>query len=104
MSRLYNIFYENISLLMRLILEAPDGTIDYYGMFDGPKTVKLFIGVVSTVLFLVLLLTVGVSVWNQGLSTMFPNVISHFGPVKPMPLQNSAAQFIMTLFAMYMFF
>lgn len=104
MSKIYKLIEEQVNMILRFVLEDDrTGQIKYGQWIKGPKEVKPFIHFISLIVFLVLTLTFGLTLWNQGLHPAFPGVVAKIDPSNPLQNPNPYVQLVLSLLAVIMF-
>lgn len=105
MSKFYNLIESQVNLLARLIMEDDQGNVNwaFWNSYVKPKNMRFVINVIASLLYLALLMSVGVYLWNQGIHVMMPSIIQPLGFGKSyQQSQNPYFQLLITLFAMMM--
>ena len=103
MSRIYKMIEEQVNNLLRFQLEDDlTGRIQYNQWISGPKVIKPIIQLLTTLLFLAVVLFFGVYLWNNGLQPVFPNVIAKLNPADPNQASSPYTQLLLTLMALMM--
>jgi hypothetical protein len=90
---LYQIIEKQISAIFRLTLQDEQGYV-LLPTWLRPSMVGPIISIISLILFLIITLTVGLFLWNEGLVPAFPGVV---GGMK------TYSQFLTSLVAISMF-
>lgn len=103
MSKIYNMIESQINNLLRFKLEDDwSGEIKYNKWISGPKAVKPFVQAITTLIFLAVILTFGLYLWNTGLVPVFPGIVAPIDPTNPSQAANPYVQLILTLLALMM--
>lgn len=103
MSKIYKLIEEQVNILLRFVLEDErTGQIQYGQWIKGPKWVKPAVQLITTLIFLAIVLFFGVYLWNFGLQPVFPGVVAKINPADPNQAANPYTQLILSLLAMMM--
>jgi len=105
MSRLYNLIEEQIlNVVSAVSVVTPKDDVVFFGINLTMKRplVNFLIKLISALVYLGLALYFGVTLWNQGLAAVMPNVIGAIGQpgVMVQQLPNEYMQLVVTLFAL----
>jgi hypothetical protein len=104
MSKIYKLIEDQVNILLRFVLEDEyTGQIQYGKWISGPKWVKPFIHLITTLVFLFVVLFFGLYLWNFGLHPVFPGVVAKIDPMNPVQSSNPYSQLVLTLVALMMF-
>lgn len=102
MSKIYSLIEQQINVLLGFIVQDdPMGEVQYLGWVRGPWA-KPIITIITTLIYLLVVLAFGLYLWNYGLVPVFPNVIAAINPSNPAQATNPYSQLILTLLAIMM--
>jgi hypothetical protein len=103
MSKLYNLIENQVNIVLRILMEDNEtGQIQYGAWISGPKWVKPIIALITTIVFLVILLIFGLFLWNNGLHRVMPNVFAEINDNNS--YENKYTQIVITLLALMLIF
>jgi hypothetical protein len=103
MSKIYNLIENQVSNVIRIILEENDGTLTFNSLIPNAKWVNPIISIVTSLVFFTLALFFGLYLWNYGLQPAFPGIVAQINPSNPSQASNPYVQLILTLIALLMF-
>lgn len=106
MSRLYNIIEGQVNNLLQLIMTDESGNVDwgFWNQYIKPTSIRLLINVIASILYLMLLMLLGLYLYNQGLHVLAPSVLQPIGYGKVYQQDpNPYYQLLVSLFALMMF-
>lgn len=105
MSKIYTLIEDQVSNIVRIILEDEDtGELKFGSFIKGPKWVKPAISIITAFVFLFIALFFGLYLWNYGLAPVFPSLVAKIDPVsRPDQAGNPYVQLFLTLIALMMF-
>lgn len=93
MSQLFNMIDNQVQILLRLLIEDDTGNIQYGPWIKGPKYIRPILSIVTTLVYLAIIVWVGQYLWNQGLVPAMPRI---FAPI------YTYRQLLLTLLALMM--
>lgn len=103
MSKIYKLIEEQVNILLRFVLEDDrTGQIQYGQWIKGPKWVKPAVQLLTTLVFLAVVLFFGLYLWNFGLQPAFPGLVAKIDSSNPAQAANPYTQLVLTLLAMMM--
>ena len=103
MSRIYNLIEDQVNILLRFVLEDDmTGQIQYGRWIRGPKWVKPAVQLITTIVFIGIILSFGLFLWNYGLHPVFPGVVARIDPSNSAQAANPYTQLVLTLLALMM--
>ena len=96
MSKLYKLIESQIDQMLQVIMRDSQGNIQWgkYGI-STPVYVQYVINLLTTLIFTIVLMTLGLYLWNEGLRKGMPSVFARI---------DSYYQLFITLFALMMIF
>lgn len=104
MSKIYSLIESQVNNILRIMLvDDYTGEINYGTMIPGPKWVAPVVSILTSVVFLMIVLTFGVFLWNKGLHPVFPNVVAVIDSKNPLQASSEGMQLVLTLFALMLF-
>lgn len=104
MSKIYSLIETQINNILRVVLvDDYTGEIKYGSMIPGPKWVAPVVSVLTSMVFLLIVLTFGVFLWNKGLHPVFPNIVAPIDGNNPIQSSSPGVQLVLTLFALMLF-
>lgn len=104
MPRLYSLIEDQINNLFRFQMEDENGSVQYNKYIQGPKMLRPVISFVAAMIFLLIILTFGIYLWNHGLSPVMPNIFMKIDSMNPSQFSNSYIQLFITLLGLSMVF
>ena len=103
MSRIYNMIEDQVNILLRIVLEDDQtGQINYGSWLSGPKWVKPLVTLITTVIFLLVIMSFGLYLWNYGLVPVFPGIVARIDASNPSQASNPFVQLVVTFLALMM--
>lgn len=104
MSKIYALIENQVNNILRILLvDDYTGEIKYGSFIPGPKWVAPVVSILTSLLFLFVVLTFGVFLWNKGLHPLFPNVVAVIDGKNPNQANTEWVQLVLTLFALMLF-
>ena len=104
MSRIYNLIENQVNSILRLLLEDNQtGQVDY-SWVGGPKWIQPIVTLITSVLFLTVLLSFGLYLWNFGLVPVFPGLVAPISSTNTAQAANPFIQLVITFIALMMIF
>jgi len=106
MSKFYNLIEGQVNNLLRMVMEDDQGQVDwaFWDKYIKPKNVRFIIGLLASLIYLLLLSTLGIYLWNQGIHVMAPGLVQSFGYQQIQQDPNQYYQLLISMFAFMMFF
>lgn len=101
MSRLYTIIENQVNNLLQYLMIDEAGRIQYNSIIPTPDSIRPAIVILTMMFFIAIVSTLGIFLWNQGLSPLLP-VEPITGSGKQ--LKNKYLQLFLTLVSINMLF
>ena len=104
MSKIYSLIESQVNNILRIVLvDDYTGEVHYGAIIPGPKWVAPVVSFLTSVVFLLIVLTFGVFLWNKGLHPVFPNIVAQINGNNPAQASSEGMQLVLTLFALMLF-
>ena len=97
---LYDFIYNQVTHIVRMLMEDADGTIRYTDFIPDERWLGPIITIISAMIFIFIALVFGVFLWNQGLVPAFPRVFAKLSSSSPGQYRQPYVQFLITFFAL----
>lgn len=103
MSKILSLLSSQVGVLYTMFSRDTSDEV-LYGWDKGSPSVRLTIQLVTVIVFIMLIVMVGLYLWNRGLHPVFPSIIAPIDGTSLNQFKDPYRQLIVTVLAIMMFF